>query len=50
MREGIVKKTERVVFLVTGSGLKDPEGLKSRNLVTDIGKDLAAVEEALSDG
>jgi threonine synthase len=49
VREGIVKKTERVVFLVTGSGLKDPEGLKSRNLVTDIDKDLAAVEEALSD-
>jgi threonine synthase len=46
-REGIIKRTDRVVFLVTGSGLKDPESLKSRNLVTDIEKDVAAVEEAL---
>jgi threonine synthase len=47
-RDGIIKQGERVVFLVTGSGLKDPESLKSRNLVVDIEKDLEAVEEALS--
>ena len=46
-RQGIIKPKERVVFLVTGSGRKDPEGLKSRNLVTDIDKSLAAVEKAL---
>jgi threonine synthase len=46
--EGIIKKQDRVVFLVTGSGLKDPESLKSRNLVTDIGKDIEEVEKALA--
>lgn len=46
-REGIIKREERVVFLVTGSGLKDPESMKSRNLITDVDKDLRAVEEAL---
>ena len=45
--EGIIKKNERVVFLVTGSGLKDPESLKSRDLVTDIGRDVSEVERAL---
>lgn len=45
--EGIIKKNERVVFLVTGSGLKDPESLKSRDLVTDVGRDISEVERAL---
>jgi threonine synthase len=46
--DGIIGKDERVVFLVTGSGLKDPESLKSRDLVTDIGHDISEVEEALA--
>jgi threonine synthase len=46
-RDGIIKKGEHVVFLVTGSGLKDPESLKSRDLVTDIDKDVSAVAAAL---
>jgi threonine synthase len=46
-REGIIDRRERVVFLVTGSGLKDPGSLKGRSLVTDVERDLKAVERAL---
>ncbi len=45
--DGIVKPDERVVFLVTGSGLKDPGSLKSRGLVADVGRGVSDVQRAL---
>ena len=46
-RQGLVERDERVVALVTGSGLKTPEVLASTRAVRPVHADLEALREAL---
>jgi threonine synthase len=44
---GLIEKGETVAVLITGSGLKDPASLDGRIEVTEVGRDLDSVAEAL---
>jgi threonine synthase len=44
---GLIEKGETIAVLITGSGLKDPASLDGRIEVTEVGRDLDSVAEAL---